>query len=557
MSEGRKEHRRKILAANAREGQAARIRDQLEVIDKQKKEAAERDGAVEAAKRDAREKKLAQAAYEASRARKVFVAGDVRGNLGKLLTTVEAQVAEVGAFDMLLCVGSFLPEGDEAASLGSYLSGEKKVPLDVYFIDAGAALVHAAPQGRKLCDNLHFFGGYGVREVNGLRIAFLSGRYNPDTYDVDEVDFVGDSFTSKAVSELQKIVTEDRKQRGIDILLTSGWPANIADSITDEAGRPPVLDDGLSWQESCAWPLAELAHAIEPRYHLFGSADLFYQRPPFQVLQRQHICRCIGLGRVGSASKQRKWLHALSLAPMRHMKPEDLKQSPPNITPCPFSGEKRPASDSLLPNSFGPPAKRRAVSQQTDLELPERALSALLAGDAASFESLKDKLHDAVTVNGSAVKQKPVAEVSVSNEPAATPSSTSAPAPDSSPKEDEVKEAPKELSAEEKERKQAAEKYLKTAPLKGVVRFTFDMSGPLGLRLSRDVPPWILEVRDGTLAARKAPKVPVGGVVLAVNGYELKDKENSAATQKALQVRPVILDVEWPIDQTMPAISRA
>merc|ERR1719487_60110 len=65
------------------------------------------------------------------------------------------------------------------------------------------------------------------------------------------------------------------------------------------------------------------------------------------------------------------------------MKPEDLKQSPPNVTPCPFSGgEKQPAQDSLEP-----PAKRRAVSEQADSKLPESAVSALLSGDSAAYES--------------------------------------------------------------------------------------------------------------------------------------------------------------------------
>ena len=66
------------------------------------------------------------------------------------------------------------------------------------------------------------------------------------------------------------------------------------------------------------------------------------------------------------------------------------------------------------------------------------------------------------------------------------------------------------------------------------VRYTFRDDGLLGIRLSRDVPPWILEVRDGTLAARKAPKVPVGGVVTAINGYDLSEKENPRALRGCL-----------------------
>jgi len=112
------------------------------------------------------------------------------------------------------------------------------------------------------------------------------------------------------------------------------------------------------------------------------------------------------------------------------------------------------------------------------------------------------------------------------------------------------------LSPEELERKKAAKEFLTQAPVLGVVRYTFAQDGVLGLRLSRDVPPWILEVRDGSLSAKKAPRVPVGGVVMAVNGYELTEKDNQLAI-KGLAKRPVIIDVKWPEDQGKPMVNRA
>ena len=38
--------------------------------------------------------------------------------------------------------------------------------------------LQAAPEGKKLCENLHFLGGFGVREIDGLTVAYLSGRYD-------------------------------------------------------------------------------------------------------------------------------------------------------------------------------------------------------------------------------------------------------------------------------------------------------------------------------------------------------------------------------------------
>merc|ERR1719324_425035 len=123
-----------------------------------------------------------------------------------------------------------------------YLKGDKRAPRDCYFIDTGEVLLQAAPKGRTLNSNLHFLGAYGVREVCGLRVAFLSGRYDPATYDTPDVDFVGDTFTARAVGEVRKRVRKDPGQRGIDVLLTCGWPTGVDQEIEDEAQRPPKLE---------------------------------------------------------------------------------------------------------------------------------------------------------------------------------------------------------------------------------------------------------------------------------------------------------------------------
>lgn len=553
MSDGRKEHGRKLRANRAAEDQATFLRDALLTIEKQKREAAAKNAAEAKAKEEAAQKKAADELAKASRPRKVLVCGDAKGNIAKLFSTVEAQIAKVGPFDVLFSAGSFLPESDETASgIAQYLSGEKKAPLDMYFVDSGAALLHAAPKGTKLCDSIYFLGGYGVKEINGLRVAFLSGHYNCDTYERNDVDFVGGSFTCRAVSELQKLVMDDRKQRGIDILLTSGWPSDLECGIEEEAKKPSAPDGDVLWRKACSKPLAELFSAIEPRYHLFATADVFYERPPFQAPQRKHTCRCIALGSVGSAGKQRKWLHALSLAPMKHMKPADLRQILPSSTQYPFtSGLKRPAGD----NGEAPPSKRREVSEWKDDGTLDHVMKALSAGDLAAFAEITPKLQSAVTPCGSAMPVKQAA-------PKALAQATESKNPDDSyvPLKSlgtEVEqETQEELTEEELAAKKEADEWLSKTPADGVVRYTFSVTGRLGIRLSRDVPPWILEVMDGTLAAKKAPRVPVGGIVKAINGYDVSQSKNEKAVQ-ALAKRPVVLDVEWPTDQGRPTVCRA
>lgn len=523
----RKERGEKRAAALYGEADVRSIHTKFLTADKTEQE---KERQIQIMAQQERERQARESA-EKGRARKVLVCGDARGNLSKLFATVEAQEKKVGPFDALFCVGSFLPEvapaaganvaGIEAASavvansdaadagLAGYLTGEKRVPVECYFVDPGAALVHAAPRGKKIGEKLYFLGAYGVREICGLRVAYLSGHYNPSTYETAGVDFVGGAFTSKAVGTLQRLA----KQRGIDVLLTCGWPAGCERHIEAKAQLPP----DQSWQLASAPPLAELCLAIEPRYHIFGSGQIFYQRPPFQTPRRGHACRCIGLGQVGSTSKQQKWLHALALSPMEHMKPEDLKQKPAGVTPCPFVVSAKRAADSAELSEM-PSTKRSAVAASSTAEesVPEQALASLRTGELSLYWRMVEKLQD-VPMN---------ARESSGDSKAAAPKT------------------------------QAAEQWLRSEPKSGVVRYTYKEEGDIGLHLSKDIPPWVLKVIDGSVSARKAPKVPIGGIVIAVNGYEFIEGDCEEAS-KALAnqtSRPIALDVKWPDDIDPPVV---
>eukprot|EP00933_Yihiella_yeosuensis_P041841 TRINITY_DN36245_c0_g1_i1.p1 TRINITY_DN36245_c0_g1~~TRINITY_DN36245_c0_g1_i1.p1 ORF type:complete len:597 (+),score=141.34 TRINITY_DN36245_c0_g1_i1:75-1793(+) len=572
MSDDMKEAReraRKRAAAKAMSEHAKARQDNLEKI---KKEAAEKQKIFEQERQAELKRIRDEEIARLGKPRKVFVSGDTRGNLTKLFTTIEAQVAKVGAFEALFCVGSFMPENEEGGMF-EYTRKQKKVPLATYFVDTSAALVQSSPKGREICENLHFLGGYGVKDICGLRVAFLSGYYDPDKYDTPDVDFVGGAYTSRAVAELKKVVTNDKKRRGIDVFLTAAWPEGIDQKIEAANLKPPELPDSPKWQSASAAPLAELCLVLEPRYFVFGSADLFYQRPPFQVKGRGHICRCIGLGKVGSTGKLRKWLHALSLSPMQYMKQEELKKLPEGSTPCPFVAQKRPATD---PPAGEPAAKRRATAEEDSSKFSaEEAIAALSAGNFAAFQGFASRALGGVVADGNATPEElpePVVqkkyqvtgkawldEDDIETEEERLRRTQAACGrrlqfDDLHKKEEGAEDKP--LTEEEIVARDAAKEVLGKDPPKGQVRFSFHETGSLGIRLSRDVPPWVLEVRDGTLAARKAPRVPIGGIVVAVNGYDLSLKENPHAI-KALANRPVVMDIEWPVDQALPSVKYA
>jgi len=285
-------------------------------------------------------------AAETGRRRRVLTAGDAEGKIAQLFQQVENQQKRVGAFDVLFSVGGFLPSlgpeaKDRAAVLAEYVAGKRAAPLETYFIESSStALIQAAPEGKELFKGVHFLGGFGVRQIHGLRIAFLSGRYDPAVYQEQEREaagaaFVGPAFTPHAIQGLIRLAQQPGAPP-VDLLLTADWPRGLGERL-DEVDQPKHPDGApVKWHEVTAPPIAELCEALEPRYHVFAGMDIFYQRPPFQTRRSGHVCRLIALGKVGSKGKGRAWVHGLQLSPAVEMTSTALMQRPENTTPCPF-----------------------------------------------------------------------------------------------------------------------------------------------------------------------------------------------------------------------------
>lgn len=291
--------------------------------------------------------------------RRLLLAGDAEGNLAKLYSQVENQQNRVGKFDLLFSVGAFLPKGSESAGSAAsacveYLSGKLQAPLDTYFIDShSAALIQTAPEGKTMCERIYFLGGYGIREIQGLRIAYLSGHYDHVVYGAVQskgtVDgaacppFIGAAYTPHAIEGLVRLAQAPNSPP-IDVLLTAEWPMRLGDRV-EEAERPKHPDgEQLDWHTVGAPPIAELCAALEPRYHVFGTMDIFYQRPPFRTLRCGHVCRCIALGKVGSKGKSRTWVHGLALSSAASMPQMALMQCPDNTTLSPFLSARAPSA---------------------------------------------------------------------------------------------------------------------------------------------------------------------------------------------------------------------
>eukprot|EP00891_Asterochloris_glomerata_P004628 jgi/Astpho2/4628/e_gw1.00067.405.1_t len=94
--------------------------------------------------------------------------------------------------------------------------------------------------------------------------------------------------------------------------------------------------------------LSDLAQTVRPRYHVAGTRNTFWARPPYSnkdLGAGAHVTRFISLGSVDNPGKQ-KWLHALGMVPAAVMDLATLHLQPEGTTPCPYEAlrqqKKRP-----------------------------------------------------------------------------------------------------------------------------------------------------------------------------------------------------------------------
>ena len=140
--------------------------------------------------------------------------------------------------------------------------------------------------------------------------------------------------------------------RGCDILLTSGWPAELhhflsASDLDSLRSLQVGLGSGVASAGVCAM-------SVLPRYHVSGGdvhKNIFYQRPPYINSNTGHVAapvtRFVSLAHIGTVpavgadAKSVKYVHALSLEPIVHMTNSAICEIPLGSTECPYaSGAK-------------------------------------------------------------------------------------------------------------------------------------------------------------------------------------------------------------------------
>lgn len=105
---------------------------------------------------------------------KILLSGDIQGNLDFLLEKIEI-LLKSSQFELIFSVGQILSINYD---LTPFCSGQRKIPIPIYFLEAGElgySLMDLFPEGKEICPNLYFLGRSGVRNINGLNVAWING----------------------------------------------------------------------------------------------------------------------------------------------------------------------------------------------------------------------------------------------------------------------------------------------------------------------------------------------------------------------------------------------
>ena len=220
------------------------------------------------------------------------------------------------------------------------------VPVSTYFIvsdDSNTKLIDRFPDGGEICPNLTFLGRYGIRNINGMKIGYLSGKYNSELFNKKNEN-TKDSFS-------QYYTTYDLKRLDfskIDIFLTSEWGRGFHYGISHGFNTvnklptcPPLRSNDCS---SIGSPIvSKLAVKMSPQYHFAANEDCFYTLLPYLNNKTPNVTRFIALGNAISKQKEKqRGIYACNVIPLQSLTDEkynDLSKqnSTSQVTQCPYT----------------------------------------------------------------------------------------------------------------------------------------------------------------------------------------------------------------------------
>ncbi|VDL83294.1 unnamed protein product [Nippostrongylus brasiliensis] len=202
---------------------------------------------------------------------RVLCVGDVNGQFEQLAKKIALINKKSGPFDLLFCVGEFF--GPNAEHNESIISGKIDFDVPTYVLGpcCSSTSTFYPEESVEFSSSVTYLGKRGIlNTASGLQIAYLSG--------VESSTSNRFRFSEEDVEELLVPVRTQSGFLGVDVLLTSMWPAEV-------------------WKHAHNTPSVEIAGSRNHRVLLEPA---------------QHTTRFIGLAPIDNDKKQ-KWLYAFNI----------------------------------------------------------------------------------------------------------------------------------------------------------------------------------------------------------------------------------------------------
>uniref|UniRef100_A0A0A1XSH9 Lariat debranching enzyme n=1 Tax=Zeugodacus cucurbitae TaxID=28588 RepID=A0A0A1XSH9_ZEUCU len=220
---------------------------------------------------------------------KVAVEGCAHGELEKIYETIQSIENEEGfKVDLLLCCGDFQATRNlddlqtmavpqkylDMCTFYKYYSGELVAPILTIFIGGNHEAsnhLQELPYGGWVAPNIYYLGYAGVVNVNGIRIAGLSGIYKGHDYLRGRFEFAPYSdATRTSVYHVRQLEVFRLKQISgeTDIFMSHDWPRGIYNygNKSQLARFKPHFRDEMDRGQLGSRPCEDLLKMLKPKY---------------------------------------------------------------------------------------------------------------------------------------------------------------------------------------------------------------------------------------------------------------------------------------------------
>jgi predicted phosphodiesterase len=176
--------------------------------------------------------------------------GDIHGRFHRVEAWMDVLEAARGRpVDLVLAVGdveAFRRPDDHRrkaakrampAEFAEYADGTRRMKRPLYFIagnNEDFEALHHAPEGFELAPNVHYLGRAGVRQLQGLRIGYLSGIHAPRFFDQPLRRPISLDTSKQAGYFRAPEVERVSGLRDLDLFLVHEWPRGIVQRARDE-----------------------------------------------------------------------------------------------------------------------------------------------------------------------------------------------------------------------------------------------------------------------------------------------------------------------------------